>query len=74
MVANGKPPRTVIIVSVERAYFHCGKALKRARLWGNAKQASAARMPGPNAMMAAAQWRRLCEWIVAGARLLPIGK
>lgn len=74
MVTNGKPPRTVIIVSVERAYFHCGKALKRSRLWANAKQPSAASMPGPNAMMAAVQWGRLRERIVAGARLLPIGK
>ncbi len=74
MIANGKPPRTVIIVSVERAYFHCGKVFKRCRLWENLKQPVAPRMPGPNAMMAAVQWRRLRRRLVAGARLLPIGK
>ena len=74
MVANGKLPRTVIIVSVERAYFHCGKALKRSRLWENVKQPSAARMPSPNAMMASVQWDRLRERIMARVRMLPIGK
>ena len=29
----GKPPRTVIMVSVEEAYMHCGKALIRSHLW-----------------------------------------
>jgi PPOX class probable FMN-dependent enzyme len=74
MVANGKLPRTVIIVSVERAYFHCGKALKRSRLWENVKQPSAARMPSPNAMLASVQWGRLRERIMARVRMLPIGK
>ena len=29
----GKPPKSVIVVTVEEAYMHCGKALIRARLW-----------------------------------------
>ena len=29
----GKPPRTVLSISVREAYFHCGKALMRSRLW-----------------------------------------
>jgi PPOX class probable FMN-dependent enzyme len=29
----GKPPRTVLSISVHEAYFHCGKALMRSRLW-----------------------------------------
>jgi PPOX class probable FMN-dependent enzyme len=29
----GKPPKAVIVVSVEEAYMHCGKALIRSRLW-----------------------------------------
>jgi uncharacterized protein len=29
----GKLPRAVLSISVHEAYFHCGKALMRARLW-----------------------------------------
>jgi len=29
----GKPPRAVLSISVHEAYFHCGKALMRSRLW-----------------------------------------
>ena len=29
----GKTPRTGLLVHVKEAFFHCGKALKRARLW-----------------------------------------
>lgn len=30
---GGKTPKTVIVVTVDQAYFHCGKAINRARLW-----------------------------------------
>jgi uncharacterized protein len=30
---QGREPRLVIIVTVREAFLHCGKALKRARLW-----------------------------------------
>lgn len=30
---NGKRPRTGLLVHIEEVFFHCGKALKRARLW-----------------------------------------
>ena len=29
----GKPPRAALSISVSEAYFHCGKALMRSRLW-----------------------------------------
>ena len=29
----GKPPRAVLSVAVSEAYFHCGKALMRSKLW-----------------------------------------
>jgi uncharacterized protein len=29
----GKPPRAVLAVTVHEAYFHCGKALMRSKLW-----------------------------------------
>jgi uncharacterized protein len=30
---NGRKPRLIILVSVREAFLHCGKALKRAKLW-----------------------------------------
>jgi predicted pyridoxine 5'-phosphate oxidase superfamily flavin-nucleotide-binding protein len=30
---NGKPALAVVRVTVDEVYFHCGKALKRSRLW-----------------------------------------
>jgi len=33
MVEFGKPPRAVLQIDVREAYFHCGKALMRSKLW-----------------------------------------
>ncbi len=33
MIEFGKPPRAVLRVEVREAYFHCGKALMRSKLW-----------------------------------------
>ena len=30
---NGKLPRMMILIAVRQVFFHCGKALKRSRLW-----------------------------------------
>jgi len=32
-VVAGKTPRTGLVIAVEEAFFHCAKALRRARLW-----------------------------------------
>jgi PPOX class probable FMN-dependent enzyme len=33
LVEFGKPPRAVLRIDVKEAYFHCGKALMRSKLW-----------------------------------------
>jgi hypothetical protein len=33
MIEFGKPPRAVLHIEVKEAYFHCGKALMRSKLW-----------------------------------------
>jgi len=33
MVEFGKPPRAALRIDVHEAYFHCGKALMRSKLW-----------------------------------------
>jgi uncharacterized protein len=30
---NGREPRLVILVTVREAFLHCGKALRRSKLW-----------------------------------------
>ena len=30
---DGKPPRTVMIVTIESIFFHCSKAVVRSHLW-----------------------------------------
>lgn len=37
-VADGKPPRAVLVVEVREAQLHCGKAVRRAGLWDPAAQ------------------------------------
>ena len=36
MVEFGKPPRAALRIDVSEAYFHCGKALMRSKLWSAA--------------------------------------
>lgn len=32
-LVEGKPPLSVVVVEVREAFLHCGKAIRRARLW-----------------------------------------
>jgi len=41
----GKLPRAVLRIDVQEAYFHCGKALMRARLWAKVTQVERAVFP-----------------------------
>lgn len=41
----GKLPRAVLKISVREAYFHCGKALMRSRLWSQEAQVERAVLP-----------------------------
>jgi PPOX class probable FMN-dependent enzyme len=50
---NDKPPRTVLIVSIEAVYFHCSKALVRSKLWDPAQHIARGEMPSAGAMIAA---------------------
>jgi PPOX class probable FMN-dependent enzyme len=45
MVEFGKPPRAVLRVDVQEAYFHCGKALMRSRLWSSEARIDRAAFP-----------------------------
>jgi uncharacterized protein len=45
MVEFGKPPRVVLGIDVKEAYFHCGKALMRSRLWSHDNQVKRSEFP-----------------------------
>ncbi|HEX7953599.1 MAG TPA: pyridoxamine 5'-phosphate oxidase family protein [Burkholderiales bacterium] len=45
MIEFGKPPRAVLEVSVREAYFHCGKALMRSKLWSQESRVARSAQP-----------------------------
>ena len=54
---DGKSPRTIIVVAVERVYFHCSKAIQRSKLWDASLHVDRRTLPSVNAMLAAIQWQ-----------------
>ncbi|MDH3642776.1 MAG: pyridoxamine 5'-phosphate oxidase family protein [Gammaproteobacteria bacterium] len=50
---QGKVPRSVIIVTVERIYFQCQKALARSRLWEAEAQIPRSALPSTGTMLQA---------------------
>lgn len=48
---DGKTPKTVIVVTVAQAYFHCGKAINRARLWDPASALPRGDLPSIGTML-----------------------
>ena len=49
---NGKVPKCVLVVTVERAYFQCTKAIIRARLWDQASKVDRKTLPTPGSILA----------------------
>jgi PPOX class probable FMN-dependent enzyme len=49
---HDKVPRCVLVVSVDRAYFQCAKALVRSKLWDPATQVERARLPTTGKILA----------------------
>lgn len=50
---DGKPPRTVTVVTVEEAYFQCARAIVRSGLWKPESQVDPKALPTPGEMLAA---------------------
>jgi PPOX class probable FMN-dependent enzyme len=51
-VINGKVPRSVLIVTVEKAYFQCTKAIVRSKLWDAASKVDRKTLPTPGSIIA----------------------
>ena len=60
---HGKLPKTVLIVTVERIYTHCPKALVRSRLWSQDAQISRSELPTAGEML-----ESLSKGAIDGAR------
>jgi PPOX class probable FMN-dependent enzyme len=51
-VFAGKVPRSVVIVTVDRVYFQCAKAIVRSRLWDTATQIDRKKLPTSGTILA----------------------
>ncbi len=49
---QGKLPRSVLVVTADRVYFQCSKALVRSRLWDPAAQIERSELPSTGEMIA----------------------
>ena len=49
---NGKLPRSVLIVHIETAFFHCSKAIVRSKLWDPATQIDRKSLPSTGTIVA----------------------
>ena len=49
---GGKLPRAVIVVTGERIYFHCSKAIVRSKLWNEASKIDRAALPSTGSVIA----------------------
>ena len=50
---QGKPPKSVLVVTAERVYFQCPKALVRSRLWSKEAQISPSELPSTGEILQA---------------------
>jgi hypothetical protein len=51
MAVQGKPPTSAVRIAVREAFLHCGKALKRARLWSDDFKAPKGAIPSLGRMI-----------------------
>lgn len=49
---QGKAPRTVLVVAVEKVFFQCAKAIVRSKLWDPATKVERATLPTPGSILA----------------------
>lgn len=48
---HGKLPRTVVVVTIDSAYFHCSKAVARAKLWDASRHVERSSLPSTGDML-----------------------
>jgi PPOX class probable FMN-dependent enzyme len=50
---EGKPPRTVMVITIEAIYFQCARAIVRSDLWNPEKHVDPKSLPAPGQILAA---------------------
>lgn len=65
--AEGKQPRAGLVIAIDEVFFHCGKALKRARLWDGARHIERGRFPSLGRIIA--DQTGACDAATADARI-----
>ena len=58
-VVDGKEPRSILIVTVERVYFQCSRAVVRAELWNPDAQVARSALPSAGRILAAVSESRV---------------
>jgi len=53
---EGKAPRSVLVMTVERVFYQCASAINRAKLWDSSRHVDRKELPSTNAILAAIQW------------------
>jgi hypothetical protein len=51
-IVNGKTPRAVLVVSVERIFYQCAKAIVRSKLWDATRQVDRKSLPSSGMILA----------------------
>ena len=51
-VVNGKAPRTIIVVAVERVFYQCTKAIVRSKLWDSSGHVDRKSLPSAGTILA----------------------
>lgn len=51
---EGKPPRCVMVITIDTVFFQCARAVIRADLWNPARQVDVSRLPSAGRMLSAA--------------------
>jgi len=52
LIFAGKVPRSIIVVTVDRVYYQCAKAIVRSRLWDPATQIDRKKLPSSGTILA----------------------
>jgi PPOX class probable FMN-dependent enzyme len=58
-VTEGQAPRSVLVVSIDRVYFQCAKAIMRSHLWDASRHLERSTLPSPGRIMKACTADRL---------------
>lgn len=56
---DGKPPASVLVISVASVFFQCARAIKRSQLWNPAQHVERDSVPSPGAILQALSQQRV---------------